>query len=382
MEDEFIYLDYAATTPLNPKVLQIMQPYFTQYFYNPSSRYAPAINNKRVLEAMREQVSEVLGANPGEIIFTSGGSESDNLALKGVAFAQQAQGRNQIITTPIEHHAVLNTVKFLEEHHGFEVIWLPVNHEGLVNPADVAAAITERTALISVMYANNEVGTIEPIAEIGAIAKAHQIPFHTDAVQAGGKLSLNVNELNVDLLSLSAHKFYGPKGVGLLYVRRNVPFLPQIQGGEQERERRAGTENLPGIVGLTAALQLAYRQVEANNQHLAALSEKLISGILETVPNAMLTGATGANRLPGIVSFCFEQVEGEAVLVGLEEQGILCSSGSACAAGSTEPSHVLTALGYSDELAHTAVRFSLGKDTTETQIERVLAVLPDIISNL
>lgn len=382
MNDDFedlIYLDYAATTQLDPAVLEIMQPYFTQHFYNASSRYAPAISNKRVLETMRQQVGEILGASSGEIIFTSGGSESDNLALKGVAFAQQAQGRNQIITTPIEHHAVLNTVKFLEEHHGFEVVWLPVNHEGLVDPADVEAAITPRTALISVMYANNEIGTIEPIAKIGEIARAHQIPFHSDAVQAGGKLPLQVKDLNVDLLSLSAHKFYGPKGVGLLYVRRNVPFLPQIQGGEQERGRRAGTENLPGIVGFTAALQLAYSQLAANNQHLTALSEKLITGVQARVPNAILTGAIAPNRLQGLVSFCFEQVEGEAVLVGLEEQGILCSSGSACAAGSTEASHVLTALGLSDELAHTAVRFSLGRSTNAAHIERVLDVLPQVI---
>jgi len=378
--EDLIYLDHAATTPLDPAVLRVMTPYFTQRFYNASSRYAPASDNKRDLEALRAQNAEILGASAGEIIFTSGGSEADNLALKGVAFAQLANGRSQIITTPIEHHAVLNTVKFLAEQHGFEIVWLPVAPDGKVEPADVQAAITQRTALVSVMYANNEVGTLEPIAQIGRITHAAGVPFHTDAVQAGGTLSLEVNNLNVDLLSLSAHKFYGPKGVGLLYVRRGTPFVAQMQGGEQERGRRAGTENLPGVVGLTAALQLAYQNVARNNRHLIAMRDRLIAGVRERVPNALLTGAEPPNRLPGHASFCFEGVEGEAILVGLEEQGILCSSGSACAAGSTEPSHVLTALGLSDELAHTAVRFTLGRSTTPAQIERVLDVLPQVVA--
>jgi cysteine desulfurase len=379
MEDE-IYLDYAATTPLAPAVLAAMTPYFTERFYNASSRYAPATDNKRDLENLRSQVAALFGASAGEIIFTSGGSESDNLALKGVAFAQQAKGRTQIITTPIEHHAVLNTAKFLEEYHGFEVVWLPVTAEGKVDPQSVAAALTTRTALVSVMYANNEVGTIEPIAEIGRITHGAGVPFHTDAVQAGGVLPLDVNDLNVDLLSLSAHKFYGPKGVGLLYVRRGTPFLAQMQGGEQERGRRAGTENLANIAGLVAALQRAYYNLARHTQHLTSLRDRLITDVRKLVPNAILTGAEAPDRLPGHASFCFEGVEGEAVLVGLEEHGILCSSGSACAAGSTDPSHVLLALGFSEELAHTAVRFTLGNATTLAQIERVLEVLPQVIN--
>jgi cysteine desulfurase len=379
---DYIYLDHAATTPLDPVVLAAMQPYFTELFYNPSSRYAPAEANKRTLEEAREVCAEILNARPGEIIFTSGGSESDNLALKGVLEGWQAQGeiRRHLITTPVEHHAVLHAAKHLEEQ-GYEVTYLPVDSTGRIDPAEVERAIRPDTALISVMLANNEIGTIQPIAEIGQIARRYGIPFHTDAVQAAGALSLDVETLNVDLLNLSAHKFYGPKGVGLLYVRRGTPFASQIQGGSQERNRRAGTENLPGIIGMAVALRLAYQNVAENNHRLGKLRDKLIKGIRESVPGAILTGAEPANRLPNHASFCFSGIFGETILLSLEERGILCSSGSACAAGSTEPSHVLTALGYDEELARTAVRFTLGKTTTEAEIDYVLQVLPEVVES-
>jgi len=381
--NEYIYLDNAATTPLDPVVLAAMTPYFTERFFNPSSRYGPAQNNKRVLDSARESVARILNARPNEIIFTSGGSESDNLALKGVAYARRARNPklNHIITTSIEHHAVLYTAKNLEEH-GFEVTYLPVDREGRVSASQVAAAIRPETALISVMLANNEVGTIQPITEIGAIARKAGIPFHTDAVQAAGALPLDVEALQVDLLSISAHKFYGPKGVGALYIRRGIPFEPQIQGGEQERNRRAGTENLPEIIGLVAALTLAYRDMTDNNRRLTELRDKLIAEVLENVPGAILNGAHPPQRLPSNANFCFEGVNGETILLELENRGILCSSGSACAAGSSDPSHVLMAMGYEEELAHTAVRLTLGKHTTPAEIERVIKALPEVIALL
>ncbi len=381
--DNYIYLDNAATTPLDPAVLATMAPYFTERFYNPSSRYAPAQNNKRVLDSAREGVARILNARPNEIIFTSGGSESDNLALKGVAYARRTRNPklNHIITTSIEHHAVLYAAKNLEEH-GFKVTYLPVDRQGRVTATQVAAAIRPETALISVMLANNEVGTIQPIAEIGSIARKAGIPFHTDAVQAAGALSLDVEALQVDLLSISAHKFYGPKGIGALYLRRGTPFEPQIQGGEQERNRRAGTENLPEIVGLVASLTLAYRNLAENNRHLVELRDKLIREVLENNSGAMLNGAHPPERLPANASFCFEGINGETILLELENRGILCSSGSACAAGSSDPSHVLMAMGYTEDLAHTAVRLTLGKQTTLAEIEKVIKALPEVINLL
>ncbi len=379
--NEFIYLDNAATTPLDPQVLAAMQPYFSQAFYNPSSSYAPAQSNKRALETARESCAQILNARPGEIIFTSGGSESDNLALKGVIEGWQLFGkaRRHIITTPVEHHAILNVAKYLEGQ-GYSVTYLPVDEVGRVDPVEVEKAIRPDTALISVMLANNEIGTIQPIAEIGQIARRHAIPFHTDAVQAAGLLSLDVEALNVDLLSLSAHKFYGPRGVGLLYVRRGIPFASQIQGGSQERDRRAGTENLPGIIGLAAALKLAQAQIEQVVPQLTSLRNKLIAGVLASVPEATLTGAEAGGRLPNHASFCFNNIYGETILLGLEEQGVLCSSGSACSADSNEPSHVLTAIGIDEDLARTAVRFTLGRHTSEAEINRVLEILPQVVA--
>jgi cysteine desulfurase len=360
-----------------------MQPYFTELFYNPSSRYAPAEANKRTLDTAREVCAASLNVRPGEIIFTSGGSESDNLALKGVLAGWKTLGeeRRHLITTPVEHHAVLYAAKNLEEQ-GYAVTYLSVDRTGRVDPDQVEQAIRSDTALISVMAANNEIGTLEPIAEIGEIARRHNIPFHTDAVQAAGALSLDAEALKLDLLSLSAHKFYGPRGVGLLYLRRGTPFASQIQGGSQERNRRAGTENLPGIVGMATALRLAYTDLEQHNRRLSYLRDKLIAGVLNRVSGAILTGAVPPLRLPNHASFCFRGINGELVLLGLEERGILCSSGSACAAGSNEPSHVLTALGLEEELARTAVRFTLGRTTTEAEINRVLTVLPEVVENL
>ena len=383
LEKQYIYLDHAATTPLDPAVLAAMTPYFSAAFFNPSSSYGPAKTNKKALETARATCAAILGVQPGEIIFTSGGSESDNLALKGVleGFANFGKPRRHIITTPVEHHAILNPVAHLAEQ-GYEVTYLPVDGAGRVNPQDLEAAIRPDTALVSIIAANNEIGTIQPLAELGEITRRHKVPFHTDGVQAAGMLELNLAELKVDLFSLSAHKFYGPRGVGLLYVRRGIPFASQILGGEQERNRRAGTENLPGIIGLAIALRLAYQDHAATTARLTGLRDRLIRGVLEQVPGAVLTGATGAERLPNHASFCFEGVFGETILLELEQAGILCSSGSACAAGSNEPSHVLLALGFDEDLARTAVRFTLGRETTQAEIDRVLAVLPGIITDL
>jgi cysteine desulfurase len=381
--NDYIYLDHAATTPLDPEVLLAMEPYFSSAFFNSSSSYGPAKINKQALEAARAACAAVLGVRPGEIIFTSGGSESDNLALKGALDGWETFGkaRPHVITTPVEHHAILHPVQQLAGQ-GYPVTFLPVDTAGRVDPAWLEKAIRPDTGLISIIAANNEIGTIQPLAELGEIARRHKIPFHTDAVQAAGMLPLALDELKVDLLSLSAHKFYGPKGVGLLYVRRGIPFAPQILGGSQERDRRAGTENLPGIIGLTAALKLAYRDLARTGPRLACLRDRLIKGVLESVPGAVLTGAVGAERLPNHASFCFRGVFGETILLALEQAGILCSSGSACAAGSDEPSHVLLALGLDEDLARTAVRFTLGRRTTQAEIDRVLEVLPAIISNL
>lgn len=381
--NDYIYLDHAATTPLDSAVLAAMTPYFTTSFFNASSSYGPAKTNKQALELARTACATLLGVQPGEIIFTSGGSESDNLALKGVLDGWKSFGkdRRHIITTPVEHHAILRPLQQLEEQ-GYEVTYLPVDAAGRVDPAQLEQAIRPDTGLISIIAANNEIGTIQPLAALGGVARRHKIPFHTDAVQAVGMLPLSLTELKVDLLSLSAHKFYGPKGVGLLYVRRGIPFAPQIIGGSQERDRRAGTENLPGIIGLATALKLAYHDLTKTSVRLTSLRDRLIAGLLESVPGAILTGAAGAERLPNHASFCFEGVFGETILLELEQAGILCSSGSACAAGSSEPSHVLLALGLDEDLARSAVRFTLGRQTTQAEIDRVLEVLPAIISNL
>jgi cysteine desulfurase len=337
-----VYMDHAATTAVDPRVVDAMLPYWTERYGNASSIYSLGREASHALAQARETVAEILNCTPNEVIFTSCGSESDNLALRGVAFERRFRAhKNHIITSPIEHHAILHTVEQLVKYFGFEATYLPVDHHGLVDPADVEKAIRPDTAIISVMYANNEVGSIEPIAEIGEIARGHKIPFHTDAVQAGGTLSLDVKALNVDMLSLSAHKFYGPKGVGVLYARRGVPFLPMQTGGGHERNRRAGTENVAFAVGLATALRLAYAEAEEANGRIAGLRDRLIAGVLERIPDSQLSGHP-SQRLPNSASFLFKYIEGESILLNLDLNGVAASSGSACTSGSLEPSHVLT----------------------------------------
>jgi len=375
-----IYLDHSATTPVDPRVLDAMLPYFTEHFGNASSLHRWGQNALRALDESRRSIAEILHCDPREIIFTSGGSESDNLALRGAALARRGKG-NHIITTTLEHHAVLNTAAHLEKEFGFEVTRVPVNRRGLVNPDDIARAITPRTTMISVMYANNEVGTIEPIREIAKIAKKRDVIFHTDAVQAGGYLNLDVRELSVDLLSLGAHKFHGPKGIGVLYARAGAPLLPMQTGGSHERNRRAGTENIPYIVGIAAALKIAQSELEQTNARLLALREKLIEGVLERVAGAELTG-DATNRLPGHSSFVIPGAIGDEMVLGLDIAGIAASTGSACTAGSLEPSHVLAAMGYAAGLARGALRLTLGRENTEVDVESAVGAVADVVRKL
>jgi cysteine desulfurase len=376
-----IYLDHAATTPVRPEVVDALLPFLTERAGNPSSVYAYGREARRAVDDAREEIAALIGARPQEVLFTSGGTESDNAAIKGVAFSALSRGGgNHIITSAIEHHAVLHACEWLEQF-GFETTYLPVDHHGQIDPDAVAAAITHRTALITIMLANNEVGTIEPIAEIGRIARERKIPFHTDAVQAGGSLPLDVRALNVDLLSLSAHKFYGPKGVGLLYVRSGTRWQPQQQGGAQERNRRAGTENTAGIVGMAMALRLAHATLGEDSVRIASLRDRLVDGLLERIPHGELSGHP-TRRLPGSASFVFEHVEGESILLSLDVKGIYASSGSACTSGALEPSHVITALGYPPEVARGSLRLTLGRENTQTDVERVLEELPPAIAAL
>ena len=374
-----IYLDHASTTPMRPEVLEAMLPFFREQYGNPSSIYQIGREARKALDSSRDLVAAMMGADAQEIIFTAGGSEADNLAIKGAAFARRHRG-NHIITSAIEHPAVLDTCRYLEKH-GFEVTFLPVDAQGLVHPAAVAAAIKPETIMVSIMHANNEIGTIQPIAEISEILREKSILFHTDAVQTVGHIPVNVKDLGVDLLSLSAHKFYGPKGVGALYVRRGVRLDPLINGGGQERNRRAGTENVAGIVGLATALELAIAEIDSVTEHLRPLQDKLITRVLGVVPHTRLNGHR-EQRLPGNVSLCFEFIEGESLLLNLDMHGIAASSGSACTSGSLEPSHVLLALGLPHEIAHGSLRLTLGKDTTEAEIDTVVEVLPGIVDRL
>ncbi len=378
MPERTIYLDHAATTALDVRVLDAMLPYFTTEYGNASSIYTLGRHAMQAIDSAHEQVAHILGCRPSEIAFTGCGSESDNLAIKGMAFASQKKGQH-IITTPIEHHAVLHTCQYLERF-GFKTTYLPVDTYGRVDPGDVGRAITDQTILVSVMYANNEVGTIEPVAEIGRICRAKKIPLHIDAVQAGGSLPLDVAALNADLLSLSAHKFYGPKGVGILYVRQGMRILPQLQGGSQERGRRAGTENVAGIVGAATALQLAYADLPQTLPRITGLRDRLIAGLLD-VPGSHLTGHP-TKRLPNNASFCFAGVEGESILLNLDLLGIAASTGSACTSGSVDPSHVLLAMGLPDELAHGSLRLTLGKDNTDEDVDTILRTVPGIIARL
>jgi len=374
-----IYLDHAATTAVDPCVVEAMLPYFSERYGNPSSLYGEARLARQALDQARARTAALLGARPSEIIFTSGGSESDNAALKGAVWAANARGAH-IITTAIEHHAILHACAWLERF-GVETTYVGVDDQGLVDPAQVAQAIRPTTALISVMHANNEIGVIQPIREIAAVARAHGIPLHTDAVQSAGHVPTMVDALEVDLLSLSAHKFYGPKGVGALYVRRGTPWLPLQQGGGQERGRRAGTENVAGIVGLAAALQLATETMDEEGARLCALRDWLIAAVLAAVPGSRLNGHP-TRRLPGNANFSFADVDGEALLLSLDRHGVAASSGSACTAGSIDPSHVLLALGLEPALAAGSLRLTLGRHTTTEEIDRVAALLPDLVARV
>jgi len=377
LPDGTIYLDHAATTPMDPSVVARMQPYFSEFFGNPSSIYRLGRKSLEALDAAHETVAGLLNCRPTEIVFTGGGSEADNLAIKGVARAQRRRG-DHIITSAIEHHAILHTCQQLERE-GYAVTYLPVDADGLVDPTAVASAITDQTALVTIMYANNEVGTVQPLAEIGRICRERRVPFHTDAVQAT-LLDLDVKALGVDLLTMSAHKFYGPKGVGILYVRQGTRLQPQILGGSQERNRRAGTENVPGAVGAAAAFELLRSRREEESVRLRTLRDRLITGISQ-IPGTRPTGHP-TRRLPGSATFAFAGVEGESLLLNLDLLGIAASSGSACSTGAVEPSHVLTALGLTPSEARGHLRLTLGASNTEADVDAVLEHLPGIVERL
>ncbi|MCQ4921483.1 cysteine desulfurase NifS [Tissierella carlieri] len=376
---KYIYMDNAATTPVKKEVLEEMMPYFTEKYGNPSSVYSLGNISKRAVESAREKVAKVLHADKREIFFTGGGSEADNWAIKGIAFGNKDKG-NHIITTKIEHHGILHTCEYLQKN-GFEVTYLDVDKYGLINLEDLKNAITDKTILISIMFANNEIGTIQPIKEIGEIAKENKIYFHTDAVQAIGHIDINVKELNIDLLSLSAHKFYGPKGIGALYIRQGVKIDPLISGGGQERNRRAGTENVPGIVGIGKAIELAYENLDGHNDKLIKLRDSLIEKIQSNIPYVRLNGHP-TYRLPGNVNMCFQFIEGESLLLSLDMEGIAGSSGSACTSGSLDPSHVLLAIGLPHEIAHGSLRLSLGDFNTEEELDYVVEKLIKIVDRL
>lgn len=383
--DGIVYLDHAGTTPLAPEVLRAMTPYFTELFGNPSSIHTVGQEARYALDEARERVARVLNCRPRDVVFTSGGTESDNAAIVGGATALQETG-SHIITSSVEHHAVLHTAQHLESQ-GFEVTYLPVDSDGVVQPEAVQRAITDKTTLVSIMYANNEIGVVNPIPEIAQVIKqraaelSRTILFHSDAVQAAGYLDLDVRMLGVDLLSLSGHKFHGPKGTGVLFIRRGAPFLPYLLGGGQERERRSGTENIPGIVGLSVALEAANARREETGRHCAELRDRIVAEVLERVPGSRLNGHP-TRRLPNNANFSFPGVEGEPILLGLDMAGIAASSGSACSSGSLEPSHVLLALGQSAEVARGSLRLTLGKDNTEEQVDYLIDVLAGLVERL
>lgn len=379
MNDRHIYMDHAATTPVNPQVVEAMLPYFSDKFGNASSIYSIGRESKKALEESREKVAKALGVMPREIFFTGSGTEADNWAIKGTAYANKEKGRH-IITTSIEHHAVLHACQYLESD-GFKVTYLPVDENGLVSPQQVLDAITPETILISIMFANNEIGTIQPIGEIGKIAREKGIIFHTDAVQAVGNIPINANDLNVDLLSLSGHKFYGPKGVGALYIRKGIKIASFMHGGAQERGRRASTENVPAIVGLGKAVELATQNIDEYNKKLIELRDRTINEIMEKIPFVRLNGDR-YRRLPGNVNISFEFIEGESLLLMLDMKGIAASSGSACTSGSLDPSHVLLAIGLPHEKAHGSLRITFGEENTHEDVDYLMEVLPMIVNRL
>ncbi|MBQ0098748.1 MAG: cysteine desulfurase NifS [Oscillospiraceae bacterium] len=375
-----VYADNAATTALDKRVLDAMMPYLTTVYGNPSSLYKIGNEAQSAVESSRAKIAELIGAkSPNEIYFTSGGSESDNWALKGVCHALKSQGKNHIITSKFEHHAILHTCKALEKE-GFEVTYLDVYENGIVHPIDVENAINDTTAIVSIMYANNEIGTIQPIKEIGEICRKHKVIFHTDAVQAMGNVPINVEEQNIDMLSLTGHKFHGPKGCGALYIRRGVRPQTLIEGGAQERSKRAGTENVAGIVGLATALELAINSMEERTQRLTKMRNRLIDGLLK-IERSRLNGDRD-KRLAGNLNMCFEGIEGESLLLMLDLKGISASSGSACTSGSLDPSHVLLSIGLPHEIAHGSMRLSFSDDNTEEDIDYILKTVPEIVDYL
>ena len=376
---KFVYADNAATTKMSERALNAMLPYLREGYGNPSGLYSFAQEAKEALENARAAVAKAIGAEPREIYFTSGGSEADNQALNSLAALGEKKGKKHIISTAFEHHAVLHTLRKLKKQ-GFEVELLPVNANGVVEPKDLEKAIREDTAFVTVMYANNEIGTIQPIAELGAICREKKVPFHTDAVQAVGHIAVDVNADNVDMLSLSAHKFHGPKGVGVLYCKKTLPLTNLIEGGAQERNKRAGTENVAGIVATAEALGEALENLEGKQAKIKAMREKLVDGLLK-IPHSMLNGDR-EKRLPGNVNICFEGIEGESLLLFLDDEGIAASSGSACTSGSLDPSHVLLAIGVSHEVAHGSLRLTIGEYNTEEEIDYIVEKVPKVVEKL
>ncbi len=375
----FVYADNAATTCVSKTALDAMMPYLTEQYGNPSSLYAFAQNAKEALEASRKTVADIIGAQPKEIYFTSGGSEADNQAIVSMAKVGAIKGKKHLISTKFEHHAVLHTLKKLEKE-GFEVTLLDVHEDGVVRLEDLEAAVREDTALVTVMFANNEIGTVQPIKEIGEFCRARKIPFHTDAVQAAGHMPINVQEMNIDLLSMSGHKFHAPKGVGVLYAKRGMPLFNIIEGGAQERGKRAGTENIPGIVALAAALKESVDNMEANTAKIIPMRDKLFTE-LSKIPHSKINGSL-EHHVPGTVNMCFEGIEGESLLLLLDAKGVCASSGSACTSGSLDPSHVLLSLGLPHEVAHGSLRLSIGEYNTMEEIDHIIKVVPEVVSYL
>lgn len=375
----FVYADNAATTCVSKTALDAMMPYLTEQYGNPSSLYAFAQNSKEALENARKTVADIIGAQPMEIYFTSGGSEADNQAIVSMAKVGALKGKKHLISTKFEHHAVLHTLKKLEKE-GFEVTLLDVHEDGVVRLEDLEAAVREDTALVTIMFANNEIGTVQPIKEIGEFCRARKIPFHTDAVQAAGHMPINVQEMNIDLLSMSGHKFHAPKGVGVLYAKTGMPLFNIIEGGAQERGKRAGTENIPGIVALAAALKESVDNMEANTAKIIPMRDKLFAE-LSKIPHSKINGSL-EHHVPGTVNMCFEGIEGESLLLLLDAKGVCASSGSACTSGSLDPSHVLLSLGLPHEVAHGSLRLSIGEYNTMEEIDHIIKVVPEVVSYL
>lgn len=375
----FVYADNAATTCVSKTALDAMMPYLTEQYGNPSSLYAFAQNSKEALENARKTVADIIGAQPKEIYFTSGGSEADNQAIISMAKVGALKGKKHLISTKFEHHAVLHTLKKLEKE-GFEVTLLDVHEDGVVRLEDLETAVREDTALVTIMFANNEIGTVQPIKEIGEFCRARKIPFHTDAVQAAGHMPINVQEMNIDLLSMSGHKFHAPKGVGVLYAKTGMPLFNIIEGGAQERGKRAGTENIPGIVALAAALKESVDNMEANTAKIIPMRDKLFAE-LSKIPHSKINGSL-EHHVPGTVNMCFEGIEGESLLLLLDAKGVCASSGSACTSGSLDPSHVLLSLGLPHEVAHGSLRLSIGEYNTMEEIDHIIKVVPEVVSYL